>query len=140
MKPIPIPIRINDNMSGQGTGNVLPLLHEIKHALQKLVEQGREAIIDLGSIPMTSGDEQVLETFLGRGEVKASLDALGKSEIRETRFSGVWWIIHYNENDERMGHFIEITSMPQILKSQAEDMQAALSELNEQLLGNDHIT
>jgi HupH hydrogenase expression protein, C-terminal conserved region len=64
---------------------------------------------------------------------------LGKSEIRETRFSGVWWIIHYNEHDERIGHFIEITSMPQILKSQAEDMQAALSELNEQLLGNDHI-
>jgi hydrogenase-1 operon protein HyaF len=135
----PIPSHTDDNMCGQGTGNVLPLLHEIKHALQRLVEQGREDIIDLGSIPMTSDDEQVLESFLGRGEVRASLEALGKSEIRETRFSGVWWIIHYNENDERIGHFIEITSMPQILKSQAEDMQAALSELNEQLLGSDHI-
>jgi hydrogenase-1 operon protein HyaF len=135
----PIPSHTDDNMCGQGTGNVLPLLHEIKHALQRLVEQGREDIIDLGSIPMTSDDEQVLESFLGRGEVRASLEALGKSEIRETRFSGVWWIIHYNENDERIGHFIEITSMPKILKSQAEDMQAALSELNEQLLGSDHI-
>jgi hydrogenase-1 operon protein HyaF len=140
MKPIAIPIHTDGHVCEQGTGNVLPLLHEIKHALQRLVEQGREDVIDLGSIPMTSGDEQVLETFLGQGEVKASLDALGKSEIHETRFSGVWWIVHYNENDERIGHFIEITNMPKILKSQAEDMQAALIELNEQLVGNDHIT
>jgi hydrogenase-1 operon protein HyaF len=59
-----------------------------------------------------------MSTFLGQGEVNASLDALGKSEIRETRFSGVWWIIHYNENDERIGHFIETTNISKILRSQ----------------------
>jgi hydrogenase-1 operon protein HyaF len=134
MKSIPIPIRINDSMSGMSTGNVLPLLHEIKHALQTLVERGREGIIDLEAIPMAPGDEVALESFLGRGEVNASLNSLGKSEIRETRFPGVWLITHFNENDERIGRFIEITTMPEILKSQQQDIAAALIELDEQIL------
>jgi len=134
MKSIPIPIRINDSMSGMSTGNVLPLLHEIKHALQTLVERGREGIIDLEAIPMAPGDEVALESFLGRGEVNASLNSLGKSEIRETRFPGVWLITHFNENDERIGRFIEITTMPEILKSQQQDIGAALIELDEQIL------
>jgi hydrogenase-1 operon protein HyaF len=135
VKPISIPIRIDDSMSGLTTGNVLPLLHEIKHALRALIEQGREDVIDLGAIPMAPGDLAVLETFLGQGEVNASLDSFGKSEIRETRFSGVWLIIHYNENGECIGRFIEITSMPEILKSQAQDMGAALIELGEKISG-----
>jgi hydrogenase-1 operon protein HyaF len=134
MKPISIPIRVDDSMSGMSTGNVLPLLHEIKHALQALVELGRKGVIDLGAIPMAPGDEVALESFLGRGEVNASLDSLGKSEIRETRFSGVWLITHFNENDERIGRFIEITTMPEILKSQEQDIGAALIELDEQIM------
>jgi len=134
MKPISIPIRVDDSMSGMSTGNVLPLLHEIKHALQALVELGRKGVIDLGAIPMAPGDEVALESFLGRGEVNASLDSLGKSEIRETRFSGVWLITHFNENDERIGRFIEITTMPEILKSQEQDIGAALIELDEQII------
>lgn len=134
MKPISIPIRIDGCTSAMSTGNVLPILYEIKHALQVLMEQGGESVIDLGSIPMAPGDEAALESFLGRGEVNASLDSLGNSEIRETRFSGVWLITHFNENDERIGRFIEITTMPEILKSQVQDISAALTAIDKQIM------
>lgn len=45
---------------------------------------------------------------LGRGEVSAAIDALGRSEVAETQFSGVWWIVHKNTAGEVVGELLEI--------------------------------
>ena len=72
------------------TWNVKPILHEIRHALDKLLESGESSIIDLRSIPLAPGEEDTIITTLGHGEVHAQLDALGPSEIYETQYAGVW--------------------------------------------------
>lgn len=133
MKPFPTPVRVDGDKSVASTGNVLPLLHEIKHHLRDLLESGKKNTIDISAIPMSPDDELSFEAFLGRGEVTASLESLGNSEIIETRFSGVWLITHHNAQGERIGRFIEITTMPEILKSQSQDMRAALTALDERL-------
>ena len=114
--------------------NVQPILHEIRHALEALVDSGECSIIDLRSIPLAPGEEEVIIETLGQGEVHAKLDVLGLSEIYETLYAGVWLITHYNENNAIIGRFIEITELPEILKSQHEDMSKALLELEEGLL------
>ena len=134
MKPVDIPIRVEHGAPSPTTVNVLPLLYEIKHALKKLVQEGEETIIDLRTIPLGTGDAAVLNAYLGQGEVRATVKALGKSEISETRFAGVWRVTHFNSEHEVVGRFIEITSIPTLLKSQAEDMTAALEQLRKQLL------
>jgi len=134
VKPIEIPIRVEHGAPSLTTSNVLPLLHEIKHALKRLVQEGEETTIDLRAIPMGTGDAVALNAYLGHGEVSATVDALGKSEILETHFAGVWMITHFNQEDEIIGRFIEITSIPSLLKSQAEDMTTALKQLRKQLL------
>lgn len=111
------------------TGNVKPLLHEIYHALNKLLESGDPTTIDLRALPLAPGEEEQIERVLGTGEVTAELDALGTSEIKESRFSGIWMIVHYNANREIIGKFIEITSIPAILKSQREDINDSLENL-----------
>ena len=63
----------------------------------------------------------------------AKLNALGPSEIYETRFAGVWLITHYNEENNIIGRFIEITKIPEILQSQNEDITTALSQLENEL-------
>ena len=63
----------------------------------------------------------------------ARLDALGPSEIIETRYAGVWLVTHYNDEEEVVSRFIEITAIPEILKSQDEDMSNALIELAHEL-------
>ena len=120
-------------IGGYQTGNVPPLLHEIRHALRNLLDNGETTTIDLRGLPMAPGEQQQLLEILGKGEVSAHLEALGKSEIIESSYAGVWLIIHYNNNGEVMGEFIEITRMPAILKAQASDMEESLAALQMKL-------
>lgn len=115
------------------TGNVLPLLNEIRHALGRLLTDGESSSIDLRSLPLAPGEEQRIEEALGEGELSAELDALGTSIIRETSFPGVWLVTHRNADDEVIGRLVEITLVPELLKSQTEDVRAGLDELSARL-------
>jgi len=111
------------------TWNVMPLLHEVRHALDKLLKSDESSIIDLRSVPLAPGEEDKILEVLGQGEVHAQLDALGPSDIMETQYAGVWLVTHYNDDNEIISRFIEITSMPEILRSQTEDIVAAHDHL-----------
>jgi len=128
---------------------VLPLLHEIRHALLRLSanpgddepEGGTAAstervttVIDLRSLPLAPGEEEHIETLLGVGEVRAELDALGPTIAQETRIPGVWVVTHRNASDEIVAKFIEVTRMPAILLSQDEDIRRGVDQLNEELI------
>jgi hydrogenase-1 operon protein HyaF len=125
--------QFNIQMGDQLTRNVQPLLHEIRHALAALLESGETSIIDLRSIPLAPGEEEAIIEALGEGEIHARLEALGPSDIYETRFAGVWLISHYNEDHVIVSRFIEVTGLPDILRSQREDISGALEALNEEL-------
>jgi len=115
------------------TQNVMPILHEIRHAMAKLLESDVSTIIDLRAMPFAPGEEDELEAKLGQGEVRVEISALGPSEIKETTFAGVWLVTHYNNEHEVLGKFIEITRVPGILKSQSEDIQGGLAQLEDML-------
>ena len=122
-------IQIGDEL----TQNVKPLLHEIKHALDALITKGDTSIIDLRSIPLAPGEEDKLLHVLGRGEIKAQLNAMGLSDIVETKYAGVWIVTHYNDEESIVGRFIEITKIPDIMSSQHQDMLAAYDDLSDDL-------
>ena len=115
------------------THNVQPLLHEIRHALVKLLDDGGDTVIDLRSLPLAPGEEQKLLDKLGQGEVYARLHALGPSEIVETRYPGVWVVVHFNNDNEVIGKFIEVCDMPRLLLSQQEDIRHGLEQLQSHL-------
>ncbi|MGD9387744.1 MAG: hydrogenase expression/formation C-terminal domain-containing protein [Gammaproteobacteria bacterium] len=124
--------------SGGGTpveifGNALPLLHEIRHALARLIESGEPTVIDVQSIPMGPGDMSRLLDALGEGEVRAEFESLGKTVIRESRYAGAWIIEHLNGSGGVAGRFIEITWVPSLLQSQREDVEAGLEALADAL-------
>ena len=120
--------------AGEGlTYNVQPLLHEIRHALTQLLDGGEARVIDLRSMPLAPGEEERLLDELGHGEVYARLHALGPSEIIETRFPGVWVVVHFNNDDEVIGKFIEVCDIPGLLRSQQEDIRQGLEQLQSQL-------
>jgi hydrogenase-1 operon protein HyaF len=110
-------------------GNALPLLHEIRHALARLIEEGEPTVIDIQSLPMGPGDLRRLFDALGEGEVRAELEVLGKTVIRESRYSGVWIIEHLDGAGAIASRFIEINWVPPLLQAQAEDVQKGLMEL-----------
>jgi len=122
----------SDNI-GFNTGNDILILHEIRHALKKLLETDEPTTIDLRAIPMAPGEEERIESMLGEGEISAKLNALGPSTIIETQIAGVWLVTHYNVEDEILGKFIEITRAPSLIASQDEDIERGLTRLAEQL-------
>ena len=113
-------------------GNVRPLLNEVLHAIDRLLDTGEPTTIDLAGLPFGPGELEQLEATLGEGELAASLDALGTSRIRETAYPGVWWLEHRNAHDEIVGRYIEITHVPEILSSQDADIAAGRARLGEQ--------
>jgi len=127
--PVTGEVKFNIHIGDELTQNVKPLLHEIKHALESLIENGETSIIDLRSIPLAPGEEDKILSTLGKGEVQAQLNSLGLSEIIETQYAGVWVVTHYNDDGNIISRFIEVTTMPNILSSQTEDIMAAYSSL-----------
>ncbi len=115
------------------TGNVEPLLHEVRHALKRLANGEDGTVIDLQSLPLAPGEEERIEELLGKGEVRAELDALGPSVVQETSYPGVWLVTHRNTEQAVVGRFIEVTHMPELLKSQQADIEQGISRLEHEL-------
>lgn len=124
---------MEDILSFVTTGNAGPVLHEIKHALKTLLETGEATIIDLGAIPFAPGDERQLDKILGEGEVQATLSIMGKSYVQETGIPGVWRVDHFNDAGETQSRFVEVTFIPDILKTQPEDAERGLADLRGKL-------
>ena len=114
----------------QEWGNALPILHEIRHGLERLARTGEPSLIDLRAIPFGPGDEARLLARLGRGEVEAVIQALGETRIWESAIPAVWLIDHYNAEGQRIALHIEIDRIPSILVTQAEDLAEATSRLD----------
>ena len=115
------------------TGNALPVFWEIRHALALFLSAGKTSVIDLEAVPFGPGDKEQLLRWLGEGEVTAELNALGRSRVWESRFPGIWVIDHYNPQEERMTLQVEITDIPELLRSQHEDLEGSLERLDKAL-------
>lgn len=115
------------------TGNVRPLLHEIRHALKRLAKGEDGTVIDLRRLPLAPGEEERLDALLGKGEVHAEVDALGPTVVQETLYPGVWLITHCNAEGTTVARFIEVTRVPELLMSQQEDIDAGIRRLEKEL-------
>ncbi len=121
-------------------GNALPVLHEIRHALRQLIEEGRSTTIDLRALPFGPGDEDHLLNALGRGEVQATLDTLGPTEIWESAYTGVWVVDHRNREGQRIALAVEVTQVPGILLAQQVDLPNSLARLSQTLAATESST
>jgi hydrogenase-1 operon protein HyaF len=116
-------------------GNVRPILHEVLHALDRLLETGEPTTIDLRAMPFGPGEEERLEEALGTGEITVTLDAMGESRIVECAFPGVWLVTHYNGHDEIMARLIEITEVPEIIRAERRELRTGAERLRRSLAG-----
>jgi hydrogenase-1 operon protein HyaF len=132
MSPQTIPIYAQAE-EAYSVGNIRALLAEIAALLEKLDDNGETGMIDLNSLPLAPGEYEQLRQTLGQGEVSARIEAIGASEIIETHYSGVWWVTHYNVEGDIVADMIEIAWLPEIIKSQPEDVHAGLERLKAQL-------
>lgn len=127
---IPVKIEMPEEYS---VGNIRALLAEIAARMDTLIENGETGMIDLNSLPLAPGEYEQLRQTLAQGEVTARIEAIGASEITETRYPGVWWVTHYNVEGDIVADLLEIAHIPEILKSQPADIVEGLELLKTQL-------
>lgn len=135
--PIPIAVRAG---SEAGTGNSIgaglqALVHEIAAMLERLAETGESGAIDLKSLPMAPVEFNELRTLLGDGEIDLTIDLDGPTRVRETAWSGVWWVRHQNQSGRVLAEYIEINRFPDFLSAQPEHINEAVRRLRDRLQG-----
>lgn len=116
-------------MPTEATPLAVAVLAEIAQALDRLATSGEETFVDLKSLPLSPDDLERLAALLGEGEVRCDLAVAGRSEVRETGFSGVWWIRHFGGDDRVAVEEIAITRIPDILMSHPDDVAHAAAAL-----------
>jgi hydrogenase-1 operon protein HyaF len=80
-----------------------------------------------------------LLSFLGTGEVQASIEALGPTRIQETGVAGVWLVDYLNSEAQRLALHLEIATVPEILCPQPQDLDDAIASLDARLTRADAI-
>ena len=118
-----IPIAVIEPTHSKGLNLAITLMHEIQSMLNTLLDSGQNGAIDLRARP-SLGEEgyQFLKEKLGIGEVSAHIQSFGHSDVKETAFPGIWWVTHYNQDDELLTELIEVSFFPEILKSPRDDV------------------
>ena len=107
-------------------GAVLSLLGEVESSLEKLIASGEQRTIDIQNLPV---HRQALADYLGSGDVEANIEALGRTHVRETGISGVWWVTHYNMSSEIVAEIIEICEIPEIFRAHPAQLRTSLDRL-----------
>lgn len=133
MKPEAVPPCV----TGLETGMADAIMTEIAERLSALAETGDETTIDLRSLPTSDADRDALEARLGQGEVTATLDVAGLTEVRETAYAGVWWIRHMGAGDKIAAEEIAITRAPEILLSHVDDVRRAAEKIERDTAADD---
>lgn len=137
---IDIPVIVdNDSAKQIPSMNVEPILHEIKHALERLTQTGEPSMIDLRAIPLAPGEDEQIRQQLGTGEAVIKIEALGPSILTETAYPGVWWVEHRNNIDTLTGLYIEIAHVPAIVFPTNQDLQEGMEQLEQNLALTDHL-
>lgn len=104
------------------SGNAPPLLREISDMMRQLLATGESGTIDLSALPLTPADLDWLHAKLGEGEIAVTLQADGESTLNETALSGVWWVVHHNEQGAVTSQFIEVSYVPDLIKAHPQDV------------------
>ena len=115
----------------------MTLLHEIQTMLKTLLDTDQNGTLDLRALPALGEDGyQFLKEKLGQGEVSARIQSFGRSEIQETAYPGIWWVAHYNQDNEILTEIVEVNFLPELLKSPRDDVvfgQISLAKLLNEL-------
>jgi hydrogenase-1 operon protein HyaF len=114
---------------GPSTSVVLAILAEIETKLDALVGEGKDSTIDLRCLIGMPAELDLLRQILGQGEVAATVTTVGATLAQETAVPCVWWISHRDLDGGNLGEFVEITEVPDLLRSDCFSIAQGLAGL-----------
>lgn len=114
--------------------NAIPILNEIKDALEVFIKTGKNHIIYTNKIPLSEEDKKLILDIIGEGNIK--IEYKTKREyilFKETSLIGVWLGVVYDVEQKPILEILEVNDFPSILKAPKEDMENSLEILKNTL-------
>lgn len=112
---------------------VQALLVELSTKLAALARGEQVDNIDLRRLPLPPGGLEAMRRWLGKGEVSATVSALGTTTVQETATAGIWWVSQAKASGEPIGDTLEIAECPALLVTHADDILAAAEQFRVRL-------
>lgn len=109
------------------------VLTEIRRCAELLVADGVAGSVDLRVLRTMPGEREILAGLLGRGEVSAVVESIGRSEVQETAIPCIWWLRHCDDDGAVIGETIEITDIPELLVGDRDATVIAFESLQARL-------
>lgn len=129
-----IPIMPAPVLIGDATAMLEAVLVEVRVLLARLAGNPEQIeTIDLNSLPLDARTRALLRDRLGQGEVVATIEAAGRSQVVETAYPGVWWIRHETGEDDSALEQITVARVPALLCAHPVDIERASLRLADDL-------
>jgi hydrogenase-1 operon protein HyaF len=90
-------------------------------------------VFNLSVLPLTAGDSQLFEQWLGRGRVTVRSRGHGSCRAVNTRVCGVWRITYSNSQDRPILDLLEVGDVPEVACAARRDFEDSAERLAELL-------
>lgn len=117
-----------------GIMNAPALLAEIFAKSQDYLA-GRESMLNLSLLPLSSQDSAMLAETLGLAGLAMVSKGYGDCRVQLTRLPHVWWVQYFNSSGQLILSTLEVTNLPAVAQAAAEDMADSAVRLKEALAG-----
>ncbi len=102
------------------------ILQQLVEMVKELKQQEEPSHIDLLQLPLSTDELLKLWEILGEGEIHAEVEHLGISRIYSTSVPAVWRVTHFDDNDEVLSDFLEVSYCPEIMITHDEDINSGI--------------
>ncbi|QEP44980.1 hydrogenase expression/formation protein [Ectothiorhodospiraceae bacterium BW-2] len=110
------------------------LLAELEQMLQQLLERGESSYLTLSELSLSAAARAKLRQALGTdAPVRIEADLEQKVRIIACEIPAIWWVVHYDERDNRTDEFIEVNFFPDIATADEEQIESSIAILRAEL-------
>ena len=105
------------------------ILQQVVEMIKVLKEKEEPSHLDLQQLPLSNDELLELDELLGEGNVKAEVEHLGFTRIYATAIPSLWRVVHFNDEEEILSDFLEVSYCPEIIITQDDDIPIGIEFL-----------
>lgn len=105
-----------------GVMNAPSILSEVRDHVARWRAGDAPHVLNLTLLPLSPGDEQMIDAVLGEGAVQVLSRGYGNCRVGSTAIANCWRVAYFNSQDTLILNTIEITDLPEVVRAAPEDL------------------
>ncbi|MEX3954249.1 hydrogenase expression/formation protein [Paraburkholderia sp. EG287B] len=111
--------------------NAPSILSEVRDSVARWRAGDAPHIVNLTLLPLSPGDQRLIDAVLGEGAVQILSRGYGKCRVCSTAIANCWRVAYFNSQDMLILNTIEITDLPEVVRAAPEDLADSRERLTQ---------